>query len=66
VSELTACLKGPFTRLPDGRIDCTFCHPTMGDLPFTADANDPEDYGRMIHAIADGLAGDEIAEVQLP
>jgi hypothetical protein len=30
----------------DGRIDCEIEHPDYGWIPFTADPNDPEEYGR--------------------
>jgi hypothetical protein len=46
-------------RLPDGRIDVEFEHPTLGWLPFTADPADPEEQGRALHArlLADETAG---------
>ena len=36
----------------DGRIDCEIEHPTYGWIPFTADPNDVEEHGRLIHAEA--------------
>lgn len=38
--------------LPDGRINCEIEHPVYGWIPFTADAADPEQHGRDIHAAA--------------
>lgn len=32
----------------DGTIDCTWHHPVHGDIPFTANADDVEEHGRMI------------------
>lgn len=34
----------------DGTIDCTWNHPAHGVIPFTADPNDCEAYGRQIFA----------------
>lgn len=36
----------------DGRIDCEIEHPIHGWVPFTADPNDVEEHGRLIHADA--------------
>ncbi len=36
----------------DGRIDCEVEHPVYGWIPFTADPNDVEEHGRLIHAAA--------------
>lgn len=33
-----------------GTIDCTWHHPVHGNIPFTADPNDPEEHGRAIFA----------------
>ena len=49
-------VAGPFQILSDGRIDCTLLHPVYGPVPFTADANDYEEHGRLIHEIAAILA----------
>lgn len=35
-----------------GRIDCEIDHPVYGWIPFTADPNDVEEHGRLIHAAA--------------
>lgn len=35
-----------------GTIDCEIEHPTYGWIPFTADPNDPLDYGRNVYASA--------------
>jgi hypothetical protein len=48
-------VKGPYTRLPNGCINCTFIHPTHGEIPFTADPNDPEEHGRLLHKIVSQL-----------
>ncbi len=45
--------RGPYRRAASGAIDCEVQHPLMpelGWLPFTADPNDPEDYGRELFA----------------
>lgn len=36
----------------DGRIDVELNHPAYGWIPFTADPNDPESFGRAIHELA--------------
>jgi len=44
----TVALRNP-APLEDGRIDCEMEHPTYGWIPFTADANDPEEAARVVH-----------------
>lgn len=50
--EMADFVKGPYVQNADGTIDCTLRHPTLGDIPFTANQNDPEDYGRAAYAYA--------------
>ena len=45
-------LKGPYVLLASGQVDCILMHPQLGDVPFTADADDVEEFGRMAHAFA--------------
>lgn len=50
----------------EGAIDCEIDHPTLGWIPFTATADDPEPLGRDLHAaITRGEAG-EIAPAPPP
>lgn len=53
MDQLRPRLSEP-TVLPDGRIDCMLNHPIHGIIPFTADPNDPEEHGRLIHRILAG------------
>lgn len=49
-----------------GTIDCELNHPVHGWIPFTADPNDGEEFGRLVHqALLDGAAG-EIAPYVAP
>ncbi len=52
-------VKEPYTRLPNGMIDCIVVHPTLGELPFTADPNDPMEHGRIIFAHLDAIVPKE-------
>ncbi|GHE72327.1 hypothetical protein GCM10019059_34990 [Camelimonas fluminis] len=38
-----------------GGIDCEINHPTLGWIPFSASADDPEVHGRAIHATAQAM-----------
>lgn len=42
-------VSGPYYLFPDGAINCTLHHPSLGALPFTARSNDPMQHGRLIH-----------------
>lgn len=55
LESIRARVQGPFKKLDDGRVDCTFIHPVYGPIPFTADPNDSEEHGRLIHEIAVAL-----------
>ena len=41
--------RGPAYLMPDGRIDCAVRHPSLGWIRFTAQPDDPMDYGRGLH-----------------
>lgn len=52
MEEIEKIVHGPFVLNENGTIDCEVDHPIFGRLPFTADANDVEPHGRLIHAYA--------------
>lgn len=47
---MAAFVTGPYIDNGDGTFDCIFRHPVLGDLPFTASADDVEPHGRAAHA----------------
>lgn len=57
IAALLAGISGPFLRYPDGRVDCTWNHPRHGPIPFTADPDDVEEHGRLIHEGILAIAG---------
>ena len=46
-----------------GAIDCEIQHPEFGWIPFTASPNDPEEFGRALHA---ELLQGAVADYQVP
>ncbi len=55
LAELRKMVTGPYQRLENGQFNCTLIHPSLGPIPFTTDANDPEEHGRLIHKIVSQL-----------
>lgn len=53
---MSSFISGPFVLNPDGSFDCTFHHPVLGDLPFTAAQYDVEPYGRAAYAYIKNVA----------
>ena len=45
-------------KTADGRVDCEINHKDFGWIPFTADKNDPEPFGRSLFALAMPVATD--------
>jgi hypothetical protein len=43
---------GPYEVNQDGTINCTFLHPELGAVPFTAGPDDVEAHGRAAYAYA--------------
>jgi len=48
--------KNP-TYTSDGRIDCEINHPKFGWIPFTADSNDSEEFGKQLFALISSKGG---------
>ena len=56
LADLRSRLHGPFIRLPNGQVDCTYDHPLYGKLPFTAGSTNTNETGRLIYDIVSAIA----------